>query len=240
MYWWAQLRNSLWRSAGTVFSLMLIFVWIQTPKEILQSWCEAGSLPEALPMPVTLMQPRCLSISQGVSKLCPFPLNFLGSWKFQGTQDCWFALKSLLSLCLSLSLNAVLLLSLSSLSLSLSASVSFSLFYSPSISAPFGHSSEQALAGHESKGAIFALAVRMFTTYWKLGLWFNVVYIFRETDWFPKSVDACETHTGLYVYELYLGRLCWPSPPPLTSPLGQVWPHTGSPEMTRLHPSFVP
>ena len=123
MYWWAQLRNSLWRSAGTVFSLMLIFVWIQTPKEILQSWCEAGSLPEALPMPVTLMQPRCLSISQGVSKLCPFPLNFLGSWKFQGTQDCWFALKSLLSLCLSLSLNAVLLLSLSSLSLSLPLSL---------------------------------------------------------------------------------------------------------------------
>ena len=118
------------RSAGTVFSLMLIFVWIQTPKEILQSWCEAGSLPEALPMPVTLMQPRCLSISQGVSKLCPFPLNFLGSWKFQGTQDCWFALKSLLSLCLSLSLNAVLLLSLSSLSLSLCLCLFFTFLLS--------------------------------------------------------------------------------------------------------------
>ena len=139
----------------------------------------------------------------------PFSTEFFRKLKISGYLGLLVCFE-IAPFCLSVSFSQCCApaFSLVSLSLSLSASVSFSLFYSPSISAPFGHSSEQALAGHESKGAIFALAVRMFTTYRKLGLWFNVVYIFRETDWFPKSVDACETHTGLYVYELYLGRLC--------------------------------
>lgn len=161
-------------------------------------------------------------ISWGVSKLCPLPLNFRKLKKipgYLGLLVC-FEISPFLSICLSLSLNAVFLLALSP-SLSVSASVSFSFF-------TFQHlcSSQpllRAITGRPwIKGAIFALAVRnVYNILKSRPVGFNVVYIFRETDWFPKSVDACETHTGLYVYELYLGRLCWPSPPPL----GQVWPH---------------